>query len=174
MMSLGVERYKVTLVPHNEDWAAQFALTQRELAALWDGNAVEIQHVGSTAIRGIPAKPILDVALSFRCVEALPIAAMEAAGYEYCGDGGIPGRHLFVKRTVDVLSTHHIHAYQEGNMDYRNQILFRDFMNAHPLRAAAYGELKQRLAAQYPEDRIAYTEGKAEFILRTLEMARTK
>ena len=161
---LGVKRNHVALIPFNIEWDAQYLITRNELLQIIGDNIIEVHHVGSTAIKGIVAKPILDVAVVIKNVELLNIHGMELAGYEYCGERGVAGRHLFVRRINGDISTHHIHCYLENNENYNQVILFCKFINEHPKYAKQYNDLKLELADKYPDDRVAYTDGKEKFI----------
>lgn len=165
----GVERNQVRLLPHREEWALEYAEVARRLAAALGENALEIQHVGSTAIRGICAKPILDVAV--RVVTFAKLDGVARLGYEACGESGVPGRFLFVLREGGHLSLQHIHCYEDGNPAFQKQVKFRDYLNAHPEEARKYDRLKRELAEKYPESRSLYTAGKETFIQRILELA---
>jgi len=173
---LGVERDKISLSPHDSSWAQQFAATKEELLSIHSDNASAVYHVGSTAVKGIAAKPILDVALVVRDIQALNIAGMERAGYEFCGERGVPGRFLFVKRRDGHISTHHIHCYTKDHEDLRAVLLFCQYLNDHPAYAKQYNDLKTELAAMYPDDRLAYTDGKTAFIsmIAALSAAQTR
>jgi GrpB-like predicted nucleotidyltransferase (UPF0157 family) len=128
--------------------------------------------VGSTAIPAIPAKPVLDVAVMVKSVAALDTDALVKLGYDYRGPQNAEGtRVLFVLRGENQVSLHHIHVCEEGEADFYRQVAFRDWLNAHPEDARAYARLKEELAAQYPDDRAAYTKGKAEFILNICRKA---
>ena len=168
---LGVERNKVALSSHNKDWARQFQITQEELVSILGKNMLETYHVGSTAIKGIVAKPILDVAIVIKDISSLNISGMEAVGYEYCGEHGEPGRFLFVKRRGE-MSTHHIHCYVENHENFQTTILFCKYLNEHHEYAKQYNDLKIELASKYSDDRVAYTDGKSEFINMIIDLAK--
>jgi GrpB-like predicted nucleotidyltransferase (UPF0157 family) len=168
---LGVKRNKVTLAAHNDDWANEYKAAKDELAAILSDNVIEICHIGSTAIKGIAAKPILDIAVVLKDVRMLNIDGMGTAGYEYCGEQGGQGRYLFVRRVDGDISTHHIHCYAENDDNYRSTVLFCGFLNRNPEYAKRYNDLKAELAARYPDDRNAYTDGKADFINMIISLA---
>ena len=171
---LGVERYKVLLSSHDEDWIKQFQITKHELIQILGNNIIAVHHVGSTAIKGIVAKPILDVAVVVKNFQSLNIVGMEAAGYDYSGEREVPGRHLFVKRRDGNISTHHIHCYLENNENLKSVLLFCRYLNEYPEYAKRYNDLKIELAAKYPDDRNVYSEGKAEFINKIVDLAENK
>jgi len=168
---LGLERDKVLLVPHDDNWAIEYQITQNELREILGDNIIEICHVGSTAIKGIVAKPILDIAVVVKSIEAINFAGMESVGYEYVGNRFDTGKYLFVRRN-DNLSTHHIGCYLEDNDDYNSTVVFCKYLNEHPESAKQYNDLKIELAAQYPDDRLAYTDAKSEFIEMIVELSR--
>lgn len=161
----GVERYKVKLLPYDDMWEAEFLKVKEQIQKLWTGNILDIQHFGSTSIRGIYAKPILDVAVVLKSFAHMDVDAMKQAGYDYCGpQNQEKDRYLFVLRGENQISLQHLHCYEPGNEDFRLCIGFRDYLNSHPEDAAAYSELKQKLAKQFPDDRFAYTDNKLDFV----------
>ena len=167
----GVERYKVRLLKHNPAWKDEFCRVHELLREIWGENAIAIEHVGSTAIPAIPAKPVLDVAVTVKSLEGIDAEALICLGYEDCGwQNAEKTRRLFVLRGENQISLHHIHVYQEGDPDFYRQIGFRDYLNAHPDAAAEYAALKESLAAKFTEDRASYTKGKSEFIGRILRL----
>lgn len=161
----GVKRYQVRLLPHNPQWAREYEVARAQLREVWGGNLLDVQHVGSTAIQGICAKPILDIAVRLRDIGAMEPAALEGLGYDYCGpQHGCPTYHLFVLRGEGQISLRHIHCYDQNNGEFARLVGFRDYLNSHPQAAQAYEALKTRLAREFPDDRAAYTQGKAAFI----------
>lgn len=171
---LGVKRNHVTIIPFNDEWGIQYQIAKNELHSVLGDNVIEIHHVGSTAIKGIVAKPIIDVAVVIKNVEMLNIIGMESVGYEYCGERGVVGRHLFVRRINEDISTHHIHCYLENNENYNQVILFCKYLNEHSDYAKQYNDLKIELAGKYSDDRVAYTDGKENFIKWIIEKANNK
>jgi len=172
---IGLERGIVRLAPYEDEWTHLYVEERARLQEAVGDQVLDIQHVGSTAIPGIVAKPILDIAVAVRSFEAayVCIEPIVALGYEYHGENGIPRRHYFVRRDPDSGQTIvHLHVNEVDGPDWENQVLFRDYLLAHPEAAEEYVALKQELATQYPRDRDAYTEGKAPFIERILRLAR--
>lgn len=172
-MMLGLEQGKVRLVTHQPGWRALFEAERTVLQAAMGKNAVAIEHVGSTAIIHICAKPILDILVGLQADIALGDAEpwLTAAGYTYRGEHGVPGRVLGVKHS-DSLRTHHVHVTTWGGTFWHEHIYFRDYLNAHPTIAAEYEQLKRALAAQFPADRPQYTARKDPFIQRVLATRR--
>jgi GrpB-like predicted nucleotidyltransferase (UPF0157 family) len=161
----GVERYKVNLLPHKQEWEDEYSQAKSQITAIWSNNILDIQHVGSTAIHNICAKPILDIAVRLKSIQKMDVDAMKEMGYDYCGSQhGSETYHLYVLRGQNQISLRHIHCYNAQDKEFFQLVGFRDYLNSHPDTATKYSELKKVLALQYPEDRNAYTKGKENFI----------
>ncbi|GLC30223.1 GrpB family protein [Clostridium omnivorum] len=161
----GVERYKVRLLPHSDEWKEEFEEARKQLKEIFGDNIDDIQHVGSTSISGIYAKPILDIAVVLKSFENMNVDGMKIAGYDYCGaQNEEKDRYLFVLRGEGQISLRHIHCYEPNNLDFYYVTHFRDYLNSHEDYAKEYSDLKISLAEQYPEDRFAYTDKKEGFI----------
>ena len=158
-------------MPHTERWHDLFAEEEDRLRVAVGEYALAIEHVGSTAICGLWAKPIIDIAVAVREIADAGrcVIPLERIGYEYRGEQGIPGRHLFGKGEP---RTHHLHLVEMGSDFWRSHLLFRDYLRQHREVRERYEKLKRELAQKHEEDREAYTEGKAEFIEGVLEVAR--
>lgn len=169
---IGLERGRVALAEHDRAWERLAAEAGERIRRAWGPVALDVQHVGSTAIRHIRAKPILDLAVA---VESLATAEahspeLERAGFRRRGSD-VPGQILYVGG-VGERRTHHIHVVPRDDIQWANYLNFRDYLNAKPGEAKRYEALKLRLAARYPQDRVAYTAGKAACIARMLAAAR--
>ena len=159
----------VRLVAHDPAWAARFAEERARLRDALGALPAEIAHVGSTAVPGLVAKPILDLLVGRPAGNVAPyVDALVRAGYVHRGEAGLPGRHYF--RRGDP-RTHHLHLVEIDGPYWRDHLAFRDRLRADPALAAAYGALKTRLAARHADDRAAYTEAKAPFITAVLRGA---
>ena len=157
---------RVFLQPHDSRWADDFA---REAAAVVRGlgSAVRtIHHIGSTAIPGIHAKPIIDMLAVADDLSLLDEYASRLAvlGYEALGEFGISGRRYFRKNNSVGERTHHIHAFRTGSAHITRHLAFRDYLRAHPDSARDYDALKHRLAEACSYDSGGYTDGKDAFI----------
>ncbi len=162
----GVKRNCVRLLPHDISWKEEYNATAELIAKLWGSDVLNIAHVGSTAVPGILAKPILDIAVKVPDIAMLDIAALQNIGYDYRGpQHGDSTYHLFVLRDKEDMSLQHIHVYDQSNPQFEQLMGFVSYLNSRPDVAAQYNALKQSLAAKYPNDRPAYTRGKEAFIL---------
>jgi GrpB-like predicted nucleotidyltransferase (UPF0157 family) len=163
---------KVELVPYSAAWPEQFASEARALSAVLEPwLAGEIQHIGSTAVPGLSAKPVIDIMAPVRSLsEALPaieaLAALDYVYFPYKQDE----MHWFCKPSPEH-RTHHLHLVPVGGTLWHRRLAFRDALRREPSLAVEYTQLKARLAAAHPQDREAYTEGKAPFIEAVLKAA---
>jgi GrpB-like predicted nucleotidyltransferase (UPF0157 family) len=170
VMTIGLERGIVRLVTYTAQWATLYREEESHLREIIGAHVIDIQHIGSTSIPGMIAKPILNIGVAIsRFEEGFELVApIESLGYEYVGEHGIPRRHYYNKADP---RTHHLHMLEHDSSEWRNCILFRDYLRTHAQAAQEYAELKRALARRYRTDRTAYTDGKAEFIVRVLEAA---
>ncbi len=170
---IGLERGIVKLVPYTAEWKRLFEQEKARLQAAIGDYVLDIQHVGSTSIPGMIAKPIIDIGIAVRNFEqaTVCIEPMVQLGYEYRGEHGVPRRHLFVQGDP---RTHHVHMNEAHGKNWEALVLFRDYMIQHPEMAQEYAKLKQELAQQFPTDRPAYLEKKSGLIERVLQSARSQ
>ncbi len=161
----GVERYKVRVLAHCKEWKTEFEDAKKQLIIILGNNIVDVQHMGSTSINGIYAKPILDIAVVLKSFKEMNVEGMKNAGYSYRGaENEEKDRYFFVLRGEGQISLRHIHCYEPNNLDFYYVTHFRDYLNSHEEYAKEYSNLKRKLAEKYPDDRIAYTNGKEEFV----------
>ena len=170
-MSIGLLRGTVALEPHDPQWDINAKQTIERLKLILKDIAVDIQHIGSTAIREIQAKPIIDLVIGVsdfpELLERNPV--LEANGFLYRSQDH-PDQHLYVCGD-DRFITHHLHAVIYRAEAWNHYVNMRDYLNTHPDEAAAYSELKQALAIQYANDRMTYTSMKSDLIQQILAHA---
>jgi len=155
----------VEVVPHNPRWSELFGAEVQALTAVFGDEIVATHHIGSTAIPGILAKPIIDVLVIVRDIGRIDAFDREmiARGYLPKGEFGIAGRRFFIKGS-EVHRTHHIHVFETGSPEPERHLAFRDYLRVHGKEAKAYGQLKHELARRFPHDIDAYVAGKDGFI----------
>ena len=170
---IGLSRHTVRLAGHRAEWAGLFAEEAARLRAVIGDLAADIQHVGSTAIEGLVAKPILDIAVALRSAEDVPALTGRLCedGYIYRGDSGSDGGHLFVREPEPDVRTVHLHAVLRSDPQWADYLAFREMLRRDPDARARYADLKMRLAERFPGDRLAYTTGKETFIRGLLREA---
>jgi GrpB-like predicted nucleotidyltransferase (UPF0157 family) len=171
---LGLHKSAVVLCPHNCSWAGLGESERSTIEGLVTRFAADVQHVGSTAVTGLDAKPILDIAVALDPAQDPNTAEiarrMQAGGYQYRGDRGPDGGLFFVRAIGDV-HTVHVHMVSVDDPEWARYITFRDYLRATPERRRDYQRLKQELATRYASDRVGYTEAKTAFISETLRLA---
>jgi GrpB-like predicted nucleotidyltransferase (UPF0157 family) len=154
----------IVIVEYDPAWPAAFVrLRDRAQAALGDV-AIAIEHVGSTAVPGLPAKDVIDLVAVIESDDDLPeaISRLEAIGYEARGSLGVEGREAFW--WPDGEKRHHLYVSPKTSAELQAQVAFRDLLRSDAALAQDYVELKRELAERFRDDRNAYTEGKTEFI----------
>jgi GrpB-like predicted nucleotidyltransferase (UPF0157 family) len=158
----------VLIVDYDPSWPANFCAYRDRLAEALGSLAIAIEHVGSTAVPGIPAKPIVDLDVVVRAADvAAAISALQSLGYQHIGDLGIEGREAF--RCPPKVPRHHLYVCLEGGTALLNHLAFRDCLRADAEISREYAKLKMDLALRYRNDRAAYTEAKFAFIASVLE-----
>jgi len=169
--SIGLESGKVTLTPYSPQWAVLYEREKQQLEVAIGHLVVDIQHVGSTAIPSIAAKPIIDIGIAVKNFEdaAVCVDPMERLGYEYRGENGIPRRHYFVKGRP---STHHIHMVEIASEEWLALVSFRDYLRTHSDAASRYAQLKHGLARNFATERKSYQCAKAPFITEVITRAK--
>lgn len=153
---------KVKVAPHNLEWNALFQTEAALVKGALGENTMAVHHIGSTAIPGIQAKPIIDLLVEVQSIIQVDEqnSPMEQLGYEVMGEFGIPGRRFFRKNNPNGIRTHHIHIFNHSSAQVQRHLAFRDYMIAHPSDAKQYSELK----CQYPTSIDGYIDGKDSFI----------
>ena len=159
----------IALSDHDPAWPARFRDEARRIEAAMGSAAVRVDHVGSTAVPGLAAKPVIDIQVSVRVLHPLEphLRPLRELGYTHVphpDDATYP----FLHRPADWPHSHHVHLCEAGGREERRHLAFRDYLREHVEEAAAYADLKRRLAAAFSaasfESRNAYAEAKSGFI----------
>ncbi|MDP3057919.1 MAG: GrpB family protein [bacterium] len=156
----------VIVMEYDATWPLMFSDISVRLANHLGNLHLRIEHIGSTAVAGLAAKPIIDIDVVYRehwQFEQIAHKLVEL-GYVYQGNLGIEGREAF---TID--APHHLYVCHETSVELMRHLAFRDYLRAHPPVASAYGAIKMELTDKYRYDREAYTIGKTHFITEVLE-----
>jgi GrpB-like predicted nucleotidyltransferase (UPF0157 family) len=157
----------ITVLDYDPAWPDLFDALRGPIADALGGIALAIEHVGSTAVPGLSAKPIVDIAVVVRPGDvSAAIARLAPLGYVHKGDLGVPGREAMAHPPAT--PRHHLYVCPEGNLALANQLAVRDHLRANPAAARAYAALKKRLAIEFADDVEGYVEGKTGFILDIL------
>ena len=158
----------IEIVDPDPAWAAQGEAAAEEVRAALEPYVVEVQHIGSTAVPGLPAKPVIDLLVGVRSLDDSPaiVEAVTGLGYEYVPEfeDELPNRRYF-RRLTDGVRSHQVHLVERTDSDWWNRhVAFRDWLRTHDDERDAYAELKRRLAVEHRDDRAAYTDAKSDFI----------
>ena len=158
----------IVVVDYDTTWPDTFEQLRARVWLVVGDLAVTIEHVGSTSVPGLAAKPIIDMTIVVPSVHEVPLAIERLAtlGYEHRGDLGIEGREAFTR--PEDLPAHNLYLSAPGSLGLQNQLAVRDYLRAHPPTAHAYGELKKRLAQRFPHDIVSYVDGKTDLLLGIL------
>jgi GrpB-like predicted nucleotidyltransferase (UPF0157 family) len=160
---------RVEVRTYDPEWPHMF---ERIRAHVWPHvrhAAISLEHVGSTSVPGLRAKPVVDACIVVASRGDIPpvVMALTAIGYVHRGDLGVSDRAVF--KPPPSLPKHHLYASPQGSLSVKNQMGLRDYLRARPEAAREYGDLKASLAARFPEDIDSYIAGKSEFILGVLQ-----
>lgn len=167
---IGLKRHTVHVVEHNLDWKSLGADACRQVRDVLGHMICDVQHVGSTSVPYLPAKPILDLAAAVENIDVMPelIKKLTNLGYIYRGDDGDSGGHLFVWESEPDCRTIHLHVITTDDIQWKNYLRFRDLLRQDSTIRNRYAELKDELMKRFPDDRKSYTDSKNDFIRRVL------
>ncbi|MEW6737151.1 MAG: GrpB family protein [Acidobacteriota bacterium] len=174
---------KVEIVEYNPQWPEYFSQLSSTISSAIGELALWIEHVGSTSIPGLAAKPIIDLDIVIASRQPLPeiVQRLVLLGYQHEGDLGVLGREAFAREGEDVprdatgrkWPAHHLYVCAQDNAELAKHITFRDYLRNNRAAVLAYQELKYQLAQQFPYDVDAYCEAKTNFINNILQQAKT-
>lgn len=156
----------VIVQPYNKEWKSDFEAIRSELDIALGDLAMRIEHVGSTSVEGLSAKPVIDIDVVIRDRSVLPevVIALQKAGYNHEGNLGIPGREAFKYEGKEHLRKHHLYVCAQDSEELRRHTAFRDYLRSHPEAVAEYSRVKEEGASLYPWDIDKYIEHKSPFI----------
>jgi len=173
MSDLGVQRGKVIVVPFDSSWKKEFEKEKEKLLDTFGNKIINIEHIGSTAIPGLCAKPIIDINVAIHSLEQAQsfIEPLEQLGYEYIAERHFKDRYFFPKGTKSN-RTHHLNLVEIGSQTgWINPLLFRDYLIHNSEMRDYYCNLKRNLSYRYSDNREKYTERKSDFVRTILEKA---
>jgi GrpB-like predicted nucleotidyltransferase (UPF0157 family) len=159
---------QIVISDYRPEWPAQFEALRARLAPALGPVALSIEHVGSTSVPGLAAKPIIDLDVVIASPAELPaaVAALQTLGYQHQGDLGVPDREAFRGGPAEV--DHHLYVCIHGSLALRNHLLVRDALRGSAALRERYGAVKRGLAARFPEDIDAYVDGKTAVLAEIL------
>ena len=156
----------IAVVPYDPRWKAEFGRIRDELSRGLQGLFLAIEHVGSTSVEGLSAKPIIDIDVVIPDMLLFSSAAARLAelSYRYKGDLGIPGREAFDYLGDQDFMEHHLYVCPQDSAELRRHLAFRDYLRTHRDAVQEYGRIKQEAARLYPHDIDGYIDYKGRFI----------
>ena len=166
---------RVVVLPYDQRWTQDFENIASEIWEALGELALNIEHVGSTSVPGLSAKPIIDIDVVIRDYSLFDavVRALEGIGYRHEGDLGIPGREAFDYDGKAHLRKHHLYVCPRDSAELKRHIAFRDYLRSHPDAAREYSRIKEEGAALHPHDIDGYIAHKSPFIesiYRNLEL----
>ena len=172
-MNIGLKTGVVKLLPHQTEWEINAKQTIALMRSVLGNTCIDIQHVGSTAIKHICAKPIIDIAVAVNeLADILPYNDVLAYNGIYYRKEEDTGQLLYLMGDLEnEIKTHHIHVVKYNSVNWRNYLNFRDYLNEFPQKAKLYNDLKQELAEKHTFERKLYTDSKKDLISNLLSEA---
>lgn len=161
----------IIVQPYSREWEKNFLDIRNEIQDTLGELALRIEHVGSTAVPGLSAKPIIDIDVVIKDDSALDavVSKLQAIGYMHEGDLGIAGREAFAYEGKEHLQKHHLYVCPSDSAELKRHLAFRDYLRSHPDAVSEYGRLKEDGAKLHPDDVDKYIEHKSPFIEKTLK-----
>jgi GrpB-like predicted nucleotidyltransferase (UPF0157 family) len=168
---IGLEHDQVKLVEHCKEWLNIFEDEKAKIKKLFNDNTIQIEHIGSTAVESIPAKPIIDIMVAINDYSLVDYYKRNLSKINYInlGECGRKGRSFLVKDKNNI-SCFHLHLVEFESIYWENNIFFRDYLQNHFKTAEEYAELKIRLAEKYSDNRNLYRVFKSQFIEKILKL----
>ena len=163
---------KVTVLPYNEGWRSDFEKIKNELENAIGDMVIAIEHVGSTSVQGMSAKPCIDIDVVIKDYSVFDILVGKLAdiGYIYEGDLGIKDREAFKYTDKPHLQTHHLYVCPQYSAELHRHITFRDYLRTHPEAVNEYSKVKEKAAQLFPDDIDSYIEFKSPCIAKLYKL----
>lgn len=165
---------RVVVVPYDEKWKIEYEKIKSELYAVLDGIIVVIEHIGSTSVKGLSAKPIIDISIVIQDYNSFEVVKnrLEQVGYTHEGDLGAKERHAFKYTDKPHLMKHHLYVCPQYSEALKVHIAFRDYLRSAPKDRDWYSEVKTLAAKHYPEDMDGYMKAKSPCIAEIMQRCR--
>ena len=169
---IGLKRKKVELISYKPIWKKLYKKEEKLLINALGKDVLDIQHVGSTSVPGVKSKPIIDIAVGIKSLKIGKkfIGLLKKLNYEYMGNAGVRGRLFFGKGSRNNC-THYLHVEKLNSRNWKNHIIFRDYLLSHKTAVQEYNKLKEKLAEEFKDDRDQYTAKKGIFIRKIINKA---
>lgn len=161
-----MSKKRVIVVPYDEHWKEEYLKIEKELMMVLDGLVLRIEHVGSTSVEGLSAKPIIDIDIVIEDYDVFAevVEALDSIGYRHEGNLGIEGREAFKYDGKEHLMKHHLYVCTKDSKELKRHLFFRDYLRAHKDAVLEYSRIKEEGAKLFPGDIDKYIEHKSSFI----------
>lgn len=171
---IGLKRGTVQLVQYDPIWKEMIEKEKKLLKSVLSDSVIAIEHIGSTSIPGIVAKPIIDISIGMKSVGDVKhvIRPLESIMYEWRQEFDDPTKQLLFVKGSEEERTHYVHVMKYNGSTWKNDLLFRDYLKNNPKWVLRYEQLKRELATKYSNNRELYTKNKPNFILQVLAVAK--
>jgi GrpB-like predicted nucleotidyltransferase (UPF0157 family) len=159
--------------PYNPEWKNEFQKIKEMITSCIGDLVICVEHIGSTAIEGLPSKPIIDIDVVMDSYEVFPSVKdrLSKIGFEHEGNLGVEGREAFRRTFIDDFMAYHMYVCPRNGKGHIEHMIFRDYLRNHKEEMQAYGQLKMKLAEQYRTDINSYANGKCDFVKNILQKA---
>ncbi|MEA9415734.1 GrpB family protein [Flavobacterium sp. PL02] len=163
---IGAENWNIIVVPYNPNWADEFKKIERELLVVLKDEVLSIEHVGSTSVEGLHAKPIIDIDIVIENDRFLIVKQkLKEIGYEHVGNLGIDGRDAFSYKNKEHLMEHHLYVCNKESSELKRHVTFRNYLRTDADERDRYSQIKIEMAEKFPHDIDNYLLGKESVIL---------
>lgn len=173
-MTVGLKRGTVNVVPYKKKWTDEFEKEKARIVEVCGGKVVAVEHIGSTSVPGLAAKPIIDIAVGVTRLKDAEKLLKPLSKIDYHFYKKFQRQRLFVAKGPDENRTHYLHVMRHKGAKWNNDQLFRDYLRAHPEEVEQYAKLKTALAKKYADDRQGYADAKTAFIKSIITKAQGK
>lgn len=170
---LGLKKGHIKLVPHKKAWAGLFSKEKKQIEKKLEGISLGVEHIGSTSIPGIEAKPVIDILVGVLRVKDSKkcIVPLKKIGYKNLKDRGNPRTRLFFRKGDSIHSTHHLHVVKFGGKIWKKHTAFPRYLRTHRSWAKKYEALKKQSALKFKQNKENYTTSKGRFIEKVIKIA---
>jgi GrpB-like predicted nucleotidyltransferase (UPF0157 family) len=165
------DKRKLEVIPYDPEWEKIYQIEKKKLISIFENELVKIHHIGSTAIPNCAAKPTIDILIECKDINQIEkyIEVMVREGYQFKGEQGIPGRQYFRKGVPN--HTHHVHIYQNNDLNINRHLAFRDYLLSRPELIKKYSKIKIALVKEDCYDVDKYIDGKNDIVKRIEQQA---
>ncbi len=170
-MSIGLKRGTVKVVPYQKKWATEFEREKARILKVCGDKVVAVEHIGSTSVPGLAAKPIIDIAIGIKRLKDAKklLPALRKLNYHFYKE--FQRQRLFVAKGPDEKRTHYLHVMRYNGAKWKTDQLFKNYLRTHPKAVEQYSKLKQKLSKVHPDDRQSYADDKNNFIKSIIKKA---